>query len=449
MYSLRWRLLIIASVILVFFFMLMTLILENAFKRSIVTMEHARLEAVIQDLTLLVQPLPQHNDLIIDTEIDHRLKMPLSGLYAQVTKDNGSLMWRSPSMMGDSLSFVTRVDSGKKLFYDILYKNKQKLFALSYKYLIKDGHEIIPLVLSVAEDRVYFEQHLSEFTMALVDLSVSFIFLLVLILFLMLNWGFYPIKKLTKEIKLVEKGEIQYLSNLYPRELIFLKDNINHFISYEERRRARYSNAISDMAHSMKTPLAVLNNLKLYQPIQGKDQNILDEQVDRLQQIVRYQLQRANTLGASLFQKPVLINKVIDQVLQALEKVYFEKKVIVHNLIPEADLFYGDELDLLEILGNCLDNAFKWCDNTVWIKNDIINQYNLVIEDNGPGFSVEMMGAYKQRGIRADEKRPGQGLGLAIVNDIVEIYGGELLVLNNNQGAKVMVRLSKVKCSGS
>lgn len=447
MYSLRWRLLIIASVILVFFFILMTLILENAFKRSILSMERTRLEAVMQDLSLLVQPTTQHNDLIIDTEIDHRLKLPLSGLYAQVNKDNGNLMWRSPSMMGDSLPFVTRVNSGEKLFYDIVYKHNQKLFALTYKLLIKNNNKIIPLLLSVAEDRVYFKQHLSEFTIALVDLSVCFIFLLVLILFLMLNWGFYPIKKLTKEIKLVEDGKIQYLSNLYPRELIFLKDNINHFISYEQKRRIRYSNAISDMAHSMKTPLAVLNNLNSYQFINRKDQNILDEQVERLQQIVRYQLQRANTAGTSLFPKPTLINKVIKRVIQALEKVYFEKKVIVYNLISESYLFYGDELDLLEILGNCLDNAFKWCNNTIWIKNDIINQYNIVIQDNGPGFSPEMMGSYKQRGIRADETKPGQGLGLAIVNDIVEIYGGELLVLNNNQGAKVMIRLSKVEPS--
>lgn len=449
MYSLRFRLFIIASIILAVSFIAMALILENAYKHSTLSIQFSRLENVLQDLITLADPYTEKENVIVNTDIDNRLRRPLSGLYAQVSDINGKLIWRSSSTLGQALPFDNHLQQGEKKFYQILFNKNEPLFAMSYLVNWKESNEKKKLIFTVAENKYYFNKQLAEFSVALWDSFITFILLLVIVLILILNWGFYPIKKLTKEMKKVEEGENKYLTNSYPKELSYLKHNINHFIEHEVKRRTRYVNAIADLAHSMKTPLAILRNLKRSSIQKVTVAQVIDEQLERLEQILRYQLQRAATSGAAIFPRPISIFQIINKILKALKKVYMDKDIKIDNLTPSHLMFYGEELDLLEVLGNCLDNAFKWCHNRVCItaysiKSNKKQKVRIVIKDNGPGFHTETIYDFKKRGIRADESKPGQGLGLSMATEIVEIYGGQLLLSNiQPNGAKVTIIFNK------
>ena len=418
----------------------MALILDNAYKRSTLSIEFLRLENVLQDLITLTDPSIEKDNIIVNADINNRLRRPLSGLYAQVNDMQGKLIWRSSSTMGQSLPVVNNIKQGEKKFYKILFNKTEPLFAMSYLVKMSEFNKNKMFIFSVAENKYYFNKQLSEFSQALWDSLVSFIVLIVFILIVILNWGFYPIKKLTKEIKKVEDGELKYLKSAYPKELIYLKNNINHFIEHEEKRRTRYINAIADLAHSMKTPLAILRNLKRGSSQKNNIQYVIDEQLKRLEEIVCYQLQRAATSGATIFPRPIFIVLIINKLLKALQKVYIDKNVLVDNLVPPHLMFYGEELDLFEVLGNCLDNAFKWCHDKVVIKGSKKHKLMIVVEDNGLGFPTKTIDNFKKRGVRADESKSGQGLGLSMATEIVEIYGGELLLSNlHPNGAKVSI----------
>jgi two-component system sensor histidine kinase PhoQ len=165
-----------------------------------------------------------------------------------------------------------------------------------------------------------------------------------------------------------------------------------------------------------------------------------------MNQIVSYQLQRAvQTNNRSALARQVQVKPVAEKVLDALAKVYRDKSVSLVKLLDEDAVFYGDERDLLEVLGNVLDNAFKYGRGEVSIRASVENHdssgLQIVIEDNGPGISIEKQEYVLQRGARADTLVQGQGIGLAVVTDIVGSYGGTIEVGSSNLGgAKITMR---------
>ena len=177
----------------------------------------------------------------------------------------------------------------------------------------------------------------------------------------------------------------------------------------------------------------------------------VDEQLTRMNQIVSYQLQRAvQTNNRSALARQVQVKPVAEKVLDALAKVYADKSVSSVKLLDEDAVFYGDERDLLEVLGNVLDNAFKYGRGEVNIRASVESHdssgLQIVIEDNGPGISVEKQEYVLQRGARADTLVQGQGIGLAVVTDIVASYGGTIEVgFSNLGGAKITMRFVATK----
>ena len=162
----------------------------------------------------------------------------------------------------------------------------------------------------------------------------------------------------------------------------------------------------------------------------------IDEQVARMDDIVAYQLQRAATAGASKFMAaPIAILPVAEKIIAALHKVHHAKDVSTKMQIPGEVTFSGDEGDLLELLGNLLDNAFKWCSKNVQISAFVKpGHLVLTVEDDGPGIAPAQVKNILQRGVRADEVVPGHGIGLAIVRDIVEAYAGSITANQSSLG---------------
>jgi two-component system sensor histidine kinase PhoQ len=272
--------------------------------------------------------------------------------------------------------------------------------------------------------------------------------LLLVLQVVFLRWGLSPLHRMATDLKSIEAGASEALQGTYPRELKGVTDNLNLLIKSERKQQARYRTTLGDLAHSLKTPLAVITGVaeKL-----GKEKanglapetvaqiETVEEQLERMNQIITYQLQRAvQANGASALARRVPVKKALERILGALDKVYASKGMRHTEEIDESAVFYGDERDLMEILGNVLDNAYKYGHAELRVSIQVVRggreQLSLVVEDDGPGIAEEQRQFVLQRGARADTLAQGQGIGLAVVTDIVASYGGLIDVDNSPLG---------------
>ena len=199
---------------------------------------------------------------------------------------------------------------------------------------------------------------------------------------LILRWGLRPLREVGEELGNIESGRQERIENKYPMEISRLTDNINILLEHEREHKARYRNALGDLAHSLKTPLAVLQS-----SLAGKDPETIaafDEQIRRMNTIVEYQLQRAATAGSTGIGQQIDVEAAVTRLTDSLLKVYKDRQVILEVNVEPSLVFKGDEGDLMEILGNLLDNAFKWCRQRIVITAEHKGKkLNIRIEDDG------------------------------------------------------------------
>jgi two-component system sensor histidine kinase PhoQ len=219
---------------------------------------------------------------------------------------------------------------------------------------------------------------------------------------------------------------------------------MNALLCHERSRQARIRNSLDDLAHSLKTPLAVLRGVVDQSETGTKaDVRLLGEQVGRIDQIVRYQLHRVAARGRQGFLHIEPVEPILRQLVGALAKVYKSKNIKFDVRLDGGLRLRADPDDLMEILGNVLDNACKWCRLSVSIRGGQQDRrVVLYVEDDGPGFPDGLAESLIQRGARADTQVEGQGIGLAVVSEIVSGYGGRLeLGRSDIGGARVKLDL--------
>jgi two-component system, OmpR family, sensor histidine kinase PhoQ len=271
--------------------------------------------------------------------------------------------------------------------------------------------------------------------------------LLLVVLAALLRWVLAPVRRLEREIHAVEEGRSEVLGGGYPRELSGVASNLNTLLIGERKRVARYRDTLGNLAHGLKTPLAVMRS-SLSGEVAG-NVNTLGTEIDRMSDIIAHQLKRAAASGGVLLgQAPVDIMQLAVDLRAALLKVYGGKDLSLELAIQPESQFIGDRGDFTELLGNLVDNACKWCKSRVRV-TVLVDEHagarerlSLVVEDDGPGISEEDRARVGQRGVRTDESVPGHGLGLAMVHDTVDLYGGSLTIDSSPLGgARFSLRL--------
>jgi two-component system sensor histidine kinase PhoQ len=300
---------------------------------------------------------------------------------------------------------------------------------------------------SIASSLDSYRAQIASFRRQMVGWFVSLAVLLVATLALLLRWLLKPVRRLEREIKQVEAGERETLGDAWPRELSAVTRNLNALLEGERLRIKRYRDTLGNLAHSLKTPLAVMRQSMGH--VEPGTRSALDAEIDRMTDIIEHQMKRAAASGGVLLgQAPVDVAPIITELRVALLKVYGNKDLLFETaLAPEAQ-FIGDRADLTELLGNLLDNACKWARSRLRVEvrvdpaADSRAALRLVVDDDGPGIAEADRARVLQRGGRADEATPGHGLGLAMVHDTVALYGGTMSIASSTLGgARFELRL--------
>lgn len=417
--SIRARLILGAAVVLVAFMAMAGVALQTAHADGVRAAHYARLQSTVY-LLLAGAELDATGSLVMPAEFaEPRLSLPGSGLYASIVNVTRSETWQSASTVGLEPPFERSVPVG-----EWRYDTVQGTF-LSASYGVRwagQGKTGAQLVLSVVENAAAFERETRAFQRTLWAWLGGAGALLLLSQTLLLRWGLAPLARVSQEIARIESGEQAEVQGHYPAEIAALTGNLNTLIKQERVRQTRYKEALSYLAHSLKTPLAVMRSA-LGQPDQLAD--TVDQQVRRMDHIVQHQLGRAGASGTTRFAPWLALAPVVGRIRDSLAKVYADKQLEFTVDCPPGLAWRIDEGDAFEMLGNVLDNAAKWATRRVgvrlWREADTLQ---ISVEDDGPGFTDTQ--AVLQLHVRMDEKMPGHGVGLAVVDDLVASHDGNL-----------------------
>jgi two-component system sensor histidine kinase PhoQ len=438
MRSVSQRLLICLTVLLLLSFGLMIVVLESRFRKTAERAQRDLLEA--QMVALIASAELDEDGYILPRlpERETRLRATNSGMYAAVS-DGGDAFWRSPSTIGEVTEFGPALSEGDDEFHELRSLDGARLVALSrgISWELEHG-DVRSLTFTVATDMTSYDEQVSRFRRGLTSGFAGVAVLLLLALAGLLRWALAPLRRLATQIGEVERGERDGLDGRWPTELTGVVANLNTLLVAERTRIARYRDTLGNLAHSLKTPLAVLR--ATFTPgSPGAAQ--VNEQVDRMSAIVEHQLRRAATSGgASVGKHAVPLLPIVQDLRGAMLKAHGRKDFALEVQVPAALLFVGDRDDLTEALGNLMDNAAKWCRQQVRVSATFrpmagaSQKLGIVVEDDGPGIAPTDRSRVLERGARADEETPGHGLGLAMVRDMAGLYGGRLDVGESKLG---------------
>lgn len=440
--SLQTRSLAAASVLLAGFLGLAFFALDQAFYDAAKNALRDRLQGYA--LAYMAGSDPVRTGEVIPPEVapDPRFDRPTrSGLYAGIVggkvRDGSDGQWRSPSARDRTLPFDRQLPPGVVEFTGPITSAEGDLFVLSQgtAWILSNGDEV-QLTFHIAEDVTGLDAMVRIYRNTLTLWMIALGVLLMLLLLAVQRWSLAPLRKMARDLGEVEAGRQERLSGHYPDEVSGITDSLNSFIDGERERLGRYRNTLSDLAHSLKTPLAVMRSQLESQDVEADAlRDTMLVQARRMEDIVAYQLSRAATSGHQTYSAPIPVDASAEEVVRSLEKVYAIKGILCEFDLEPGATFQGEAGDLMELLGNLLENAFKWARRKVLltiqhcpVPGSRRAGLCIVVEDDGPGIADDQVEHLLQRGVRGDERVQGHGIGLSIVQDIVKGYRGELVV---------------------
>lgn len=441
--SLRIRIMASALLIIVVVLPSIGIALNNAFEQQVRANVQEQLNAYFYSI-LAVTEMEDGELLMPEALLDNQFNVINSGLYALIsgggeneTTMSSSILWFSNSFLGADVADPLPAPSvGSSDFSQIILNEEAHLifsFTVRFDTSIANSEQTsLPITIHIVKDLSNLTQQQKAFSQKLWTWLLVLIVVLLLIQAFWLAWTLKPLAKFTQELNAVKEGEAHQLSQHYPNELRTVAEQLNALLSTEQRQRKRYRNALSDLAHSLKTPLAVIQSQK------GLSE-VSIEQIGHISNTIGHQLKKAQSAGNNAWHLGVKVAVVSDKLLRTLAKIYpdIDLRYTIQN--NTSCTFHGDEADLTEILGNLLDNACKAAKTAVTLS--IFEQDKhlfMIVEDDGQGLSSSQQPQVLERGKRADSYEKGHGIGLAIVVDLVESYDGTLHIATSSElgGAK-------------
>lgn len=292
-----------------------------------------------------------------------------------------------------------------------------------------------------------YEKSLSQLHQRTAFYLGLFVFIAIAFLMAAFHWGFKPLRKLASQLDQMTEAKRDKLGSDYPMELQEVTKAVNRLSHISREQQARYRHAMDDLAHSLKTRLAATNALLDDKTLDRNELNQrIMEQISQMDDLVQYQLKRAmvGQQGLKKCRSPLL--PVVTSLNNMLSKIYADKQAQLHCHFSDNLMLPLSKDDTMELFGNMLENAFRFCISKVHISViETRSHITISIEDDGPGVKPALREAIFQRGVRSDQLNPGQGIGLSVCHDIVQSYQGKIYVeASQLEGAAFIIKLPQM-----
>lgn len=370
--------------------------------------------------------------------IDPVYLQPMSGHYFQVRVEGKWLYSRS--LWDEMIPTNGGEDIGQE-YVRLVRKANHPWLVLDQSFM-KEG---LKVQLVLAEDVQRIDKSLRQQGWVVAASGLAFLIVLMFVQVVIIRRGLRSLVSVRSDITRLKQGEVRQLSPVNTAEVDPLVTEINYLVQAMELRLQRSRSAVGNLAHAAKTPLTVLDRqievLKERDPNHAAD---MSEQSLRLRDLMHRELTRARIAGAALPGQRIYMLPEMDKLLRTLKTIYRDKALVFEQNLGDKIYFPGERDDLMELLGNLMDNASKWAHSVVSIKAESDDDcLTMIIEDDGPGIADDQIERLLTRGERLDESTDGHGLGMSIVTDIVRQYAGQLSLSRSERlnGLKVAIML--------
>ena len=381
---------------------------------------------------------------VVSTIGDPRYFQPYSGWYWQIN-DGAKTLARSRSMWDQVFTIDKRLIGGRSQFISQVQSNDNQVKKIEKKKLHIIQRVISfpgyknPVTFTVSGDTQEYEENIKKFDNTLSTILIALGVGLMFAVFLQVNFGLLPLNKIKTALFKIRNGDEKNLQDPYPLEVQPLATEINNLLEYNEKIIERAKTHVGNLAHVLKTPLAVVSN-----EIDGKDK-ILSNQVQLMKRQIDRYLKKAHLDSVGKVTKEKInILELSKKMVGIFLKLYPTKDIQMSSNLEKAYVLSSFE-DMEEVIGNIVENSCKWAVKKVLleIRESKDNEIHMVFSDDGPGLPQDQMKKVFARGFRLDEQTPGTGLGLNIVKDIVETSKGKVWLTKSSElgGLEVNIKL--------
>ncbi|GLX86104.1 two-component sensor histidine kinase [Thalassotalea loyana] len=439
--SIRTRLIASALLIIIVTLPIIGFALNQAFESKLKNALQQELSAYVYSI-LAVADVENQQLFMPDQLLENQFNVSQSGLYALISQSNASgedkTLWQSESLLTmQPPKTLMHPELGGFAFYNTSIDNQaHAIYSFSVSFV--DQYSEFPFTVHIVKDLSNFAAVNDEFQQELWLWLAALMAFFMLVQGVWLYWSLKPLNTLKNELNAIENGTAISIESTYPQELEQATQQLNTLLETEQSQRTRYRNSLSDLAHSLKAPLAVIQS-------QPDLSNSSREQLQTLHQMIEHQLKRAQVAGESSWHLGVTIKPIAEKLTNTMGKLHPDTSIALKLNVSAQATFKGDEVDLMEILGNLLDNACKAAKSTVVFSITATQSETVFcVEDDGLGVSEELKHTILSRGTRADTYEKGHGIGLAIVRDLVSSYQGNIHITNSSSlsGASFSVSFS-------
>ena len=377
------------------------------------------LETVLAALSFDVSGQPQ----LAADRISANFRRPYSGRYYQIETAHGELCSRS---LWDAELALPPLTPHRVTRTFITGPQEQRLLLVGRAFQVQGQ----PVAIAVTEDFTPINAGLRRLLLEFIVIAGVLFGALLGLQRLIVRRGLAPLEQIRRELPRLACGDIPQLSLDAPAEVRPLVAELNRLLDLLNQRQRRSRHALGNLAHALKTPLTALTQLAEQPPPPGDATGWwrdLRQQLQHIRALTERELKRARIAGGGAPGQRVLLDREVTDLIATLRRIHRDREIAIETRIPPDSGFAGDRDDLLELLGNLLDNACQWAETEVrlTVETDAMHLW-LRVEDDGPGCPPDQLDELRQRGARIDESRAGHGLGLAIAGDIVAQYGGTL-----------------------
>lgn len=406
-------------------------LLSSIYEREILRQFDANLRDKLSSLVAATILEPDRSiKLVRQGEIEARFQRPRSGWYWQISRSR-RIVLSSPSMAGGSAIVVEVRESGAPTVYEAEgpFDEPLRIVSRRIRLTLRDNDpNPTAYVYTVGIDVQEIKDILDDFDRA-IAISLGFLGLVLIgMVALQIRFGLVPLKRIPPSLAAIRTGKNDRLTGNFPTEVVPLVEEINALLDHNEKVVERARTHVGNLAHALKTPLAVLTNEASEQKTSFS--TLVAEQTAAMRDQVDHHLARARAAArAGVIGARTSVMPVLDDLKRTLDAIHRDKGLKITVAGPSDAAFRGERTDLEEIFGNIMDNACKWARRRVKVKvkeREGAGGPTLVVsvEDDGPGLEPTERRAALKRGTRLDEETPGSGLGLSIVTDTVGLYEG-------------------------